>query len=128
MARGEITTPALDHLRKPQRGREQLLGDLGGLGAANGFLEFSGLDVSRADADATDGSVLVDNADLLQVGAEFALGDSGDVLTDTAFTLGFTAPDNFLADAGAFATVFTYSGHYTLLIRSSRHVGYQGGV
>jgi hypothetical protein len=75
---------------------------------SGGFLDFAALEALGADFDAFGAGAGAD-ADFLQVRLEKTRGDSGDVLTDTAFFLGLAAPQDAVAADLAFVTNFTTS-------------------
>jgi hypothetical protein len=80
-----------------------------GMCATGSFHKFARFEVTGANFYAMNGAVFVYYANCLKIRFPPALGNTGDILTDTAFAFCFTATDNAIADLGAFAAIFTYS-------------------
>ena len=62
------------------------------LAERNSFLHFTGLETAGANLDAAHGSVRKTHLDLLEIREKTAMGDSGNLLTDTDCFFSKTAP------------------------------------
>ena len=76
----------------------------------SGFDDFIGADASGADAHLLDFAV-DQHTDILQIGAECALGVFDDMETDAALLLGQTTVGDVAADRLMLAAYFTNSTH-----------------
>jgi hypothetical protein len=90
----------------------------GRMSATRSLDKFAGFDIFGANFDATDSTVFINYTDRLKIGVPPALGQAGNILTDTAFTFGFTTTNNTVANPGALTAILTYSGHDYLLAKT----------
>lgn len=86
-----------------------------GMGASGRFDIFAGFDVARAYFDTMDRAVFIYDPDCLKIRFPAPLGNTGNILPDTAFTFRFTTSHHTIAYLRTLAAIFTYSGHSSFL-------------